>query len=360
MVEDFSALQYVDLSQKVYHAPLRARGNNMTYLTTHWRSQELLAEELAKKHGKTVKWMKDAVLRVGKYGAKQCNVNPHNAWKHAMSLKVNADLLPGEKQNIVALHESAMEYGSWKDVPKDQMAQMMQSLEAKRALVKKGIRAKPLAQMATVSQVHKCIEEDLKALGQSCKTSSRCVTVKTSGHHLCAPVYSADAISRDFIEIVLGWDIDEFCLKYEGFALFRIKGVEMNNNDKMVAIRRCVRGRVTRGLCEITGNGALDMCWKNYDIVNEYRVVLKGWPSVAFNPAVLSHGVLKPILDALLDARKIEMVTNGGIERVPRKERSDKRKKRGTYSKGKKKARRGNTASNEDEETTHSSSSEEP
>ncbi|KAF8574807.1 hypothetical protein K439DRAFT_1624057 [Ramaria rubella] len=181
-------------------------------LTTHWRSQELLAEELAKKHGKTVKWMKDAVLRVGKYGAKQCNVNPHNAWKHAMSLKVNADLLPGEKQNIVALHES--------DVPKDQMAQMMQSLEAKRALVKKGIHAKPLAQMATVSQVHKHIEEDLKALGQSCKTSSLCITVNTSGHHLCAPVYSADAISRDFIEIVLGWDIDEFCIKYEGFVLF--------------------------------------------------------------------------------------------------------------------------------------------
>ncbi|KAF8574802.1 hypothetical protein K439DRAFT_1624053, partial [Ramaria rubella] len=127
---------------------------------------------------------------------------------------------------------------------------------------------------------------------------------------------------------------------------------------------------------QITRNGALDMCWKNYghDIVNEYRVVLEGWPSVVFNPAVLGHGVLKPILDALLDgtciwrrltnkefaARKIEMVANGGIERVPRKERSEKGKKRGTYSKGKQKARRGNTASDEDEETTHSSSSEEP
>ncbi|KAF8589445.1 hypothetical protein K439DRAFT_1612678 [Ramaria rubella] len=371
-MEDFSALPYVDPSQKIYHAPLRARGNKMSReqrrtnaavseskktrlwedLTNHWRSQEVLAEELAKKHGKTVKWMKDAVLRVGKYGAKRCAVSPHNVWKHAMSLKVNADLAPGEKQGIVALHDTAKEYGSWRDGPKNQMDQMIQSVEAQQDLVKKGICAKPLAQMATVTQVHKQIEEDLKALGWSCKTSSLCVTVKTSGHHLCTPVYSTDSISKDFIEIVLGWDIDEFCLKYEGFTLFRIKGVEMNNNDKVVAVRRRVRGQVTCGLCERTR--------MNYeqDIVNEYRVVLEGWPSVTFNPALLGHGVLKPILDVLLDTCKIEMLENGGSRRESRKERSDKGKKRGSYGKGKKKARRVDTSSDEDDTAQRSSSEE--
>ncbi|KAF8583933.1 hypothetical protein K439DRAFT_1617138 [Ramaria rubella] len=304
-MENFSALPYVDPSEKIYHAPLHAhaldkcccfRKQKKTRLwedlTNHWRSQEVLAEELAKKHGKTVQWMKDAVLHVGKYGAKRHAVSPHNAWKHAMSLKVNADLAPGEKQGIVALHDTAKEYSSWRDVPKNQMDQMIQLVEAQWDLVKKGIRTKPLAQMATVTQVHKRIEEDLKALGQSCKTLSLCVTVKTSGHHLCAPVYSADSISKDFIEIVLGWDIEEFCLKYEGFALFRIKG-------------------------DLTKNGDLNMSWKNYeqDIINKYRVVLEGWPSVTFNPALLGHGVLKPILDALLDTCKIEMLKNGGSGR---------------------------------------------
>jgi hypothetical protein len=39
------------------------------------------------------------------------------------------------------------------------------------------------------------------------------------------PLFAADSISKDFIEIVLGWDINEFCLKYESFALFRLKGM---------------------------------------------------------------------------------------------------------------------------------------
>jgi hypothetical protein len=51
------------------------------------------------------------------------------------------------------------------------------------------------------------------------------MTVRTSPHHLNAPLFAADSISKDFIEIVLGCDINEFFLKYVFFALFRLKGM---------------------------------------------------------------------------------------------------------------------------------------
>ncbi|KAF8580079.1 hypothetical protein K439DRAFT_1620078 [Ramaria rubella] len=230
------------------------------------------------------------------------------------------------------------------------MAKMIRSLEAKRALVKKGIRAKPLSQMATVRQVHQRIENDLLTLGQSCKTSSLC---------------DVDEIGKDFIETVLGWDMNEFCLKYESFALFRIKGIAMNGNDRAVMIRRRIRGSVVRGLWEITGNPALDMSWKNYEenIVDQYRVVLDGWPSSVFDPAKLGYKGLQTILDALEDrsckwcrltddeftARKNNIAANGGIKKLARKERSDKGKSRGSYKgKGGRKSRKSDSSEEEE------------
>ncbi|KAF8580081.1 hypothetical protein K439DRAFT_1620079 [Ramaria rubella] len=129
------------------------------------------------------------------------------------------------------------------------------------------------------------------------------VTVHTAPHHLNEPLYAVDEIGKDFIETVLGWDMNEFCLKYESFALFRIKGIAMNGNDRAVMIRRRIRGSVVRGLREITGNPALDMSWKNYEenIVDQYRVVLDGWPSSVFDPAKLGYKGLQTILDELED-----------------------------------------------------------
>jgi hypothetical protein len=71
------------------------------------------------------------------------------------------DLPPGEKADVIALQRAAREAGSWRDVSAEDMADMMSSLEAKWALVKKGICAKPLSQMATVHQVHNWIESEV-------------------------------------------------------------------------------------------------------------------------------------------------------------------------------------------------------
>ncbi|KAF8576594.1 hypothetical protein K439DRAFT_1622766 [Ramaria rubella] len=287
-------------------------------LQDHWCAQEALAEELAVKHSKTVKWMKEAVLCVGKYGASPHKVAPHNAWLHAKSLEINP------------------RGGVLERRPKGRDGQDDEVFGGQAC-------------------VHDRIEKDLVALGQSCKTSSLCVTVRMAPHHLNAPMFAADDISKDFIEIVLGWDINEFCLKYESFALFRLKGhgmterkgVALNNNDKAIMTRRWVCGKITRALREITGNPTLDMSWKNYekDIVDEYHVILEGWPSLVFDPLKLGFKGLEPILQAIEDgickwrwltddeftACKNEVAANGGDKKKVRKERSDKGKKRGTY-----------------------------
>jgi hypothetical protein len=77
------------------------------------------------------------------------------------------DLPPGKKADVIALQHAAREAGSWRDVSAEDMADMMSSLEAKRALVKKGIRAKPLSQMATVRQVHNRIESEV-SMSRTC------------------------------------------------------------------------------------------------------------------------------------------------------------------------------------------------
>ncbi|KAF8573584.1 hypothetical protein K439DRAFT_1624956 [Ramaria rubella] len=229
-------------------------------LQDHWRAQEALAEELAVKHGKTVKWMKEAVLRVGKYGASPRKVAPHNAWLHAKSLEINPNLDPSEKENVIALQHVAKEAGSWRDIPKEEMDKMMRSLEAK-----------------------------------SCSTWPVLQDIVAVCDHPDGTPPSQHV--NDFIEIVLGWDINEFCLKYESFALFRLKGhgmterkgVALNNNDKAVMTHQRVCGKITCALREITGNPTLDMSWKNHkkDIVDEYHVILEGWPSLVFDPLKL-------------------------------------------------------------------------
>ncbi|KAF8580301.1 hypothetical protein K439DRAFT_1619899 [Ramaria rubella] len=333
-----SSLPYLNFQQKVFTPKPQACGSDLSRekhqanallaegkrtrlwqdLQDHWRAQEALAEELAVKHGKTVKWIKDAVLHVDKYGTSPCKVGPHIAWLHAKSLEINPNLDPGEKEND-CIATCCKGGRVLERCPKGRDGQ---DDEVFGVLVKKGICAKPLSQMATVCQVHDRIEKNLVALGQSCKTSSLCVTIQTAPHHLNTPMFAADDISKDFIEIVLGWDINEFCLKYESFALFRLKG-------------------------EITGNPTLDMSWKNYekDIVDEYHVIMEGWPSLVFDPSKLGFKGLEPILQAIEDgickwrwltddeftARKNEVAANGGDKKKVRKERSDKGKKRGTY-----------------------------
>jgi hypothetical protein len=120
------------------------------------------------------------------------------------------------------------------------------------------------------------------------------------------------------------------------------------------------------GLGEITGNNALDMSWKNYqeNIVDEYKVVLDGWPMVVFDPSKLGYRALEPIMRSLEEGsckwqkliddeymvRRDELIANGGTKKAPLKERADKGKKRGLYN-------RNNQVDVEDDDEKSSTSS---
>jgi hypothetical protein len=57
-----------------------------------------------------------------------------------------------------------------------------------------------------------------------CATSSLALTVRTEPGHSNNPYIFYDDISRDFIEVLFGMDMNDFAVKFEAYALFRIKG----------------------------------------------------------------------------------------------------------------------------------------
>jgi hypothetical protein len=50
------------------------------------------------------------------------------------------------------------------------------------------------------------------------------ITVRTQADQSNGPIYTVDNTARDFIEVVLGMEFDDFCLKYEAYAVCSIKG----------------------------------------------------------------------------------------------------------------------------------------
>jgi len=50
------------------------------------------------------------------------------------------------------------------------------------------------------------------------------ITVHTSSTQGNNPIYANDEVSCGFVEVVLGMDFEDFCLKYEAFSICHIKG----------------------------------------------------------------------------------------------------------------------------------------
>ena len=51
------------------------------------------------------------------------------------------------------------------------------------------------------------------------------ITVRRLATHGNPPIYSNDETSRAFVEVVLGMDFDELCLKYEAYAMCGLQGM---------------------------------------------------------------------------------------------------------------------------------------
>jgi hypothetical protein len=50
------------------------------------------------------------------------------------------------------------------------------------------------------------------------------ITVRTQSDQSNSPIYAIDNTAHDFVEVVLGMEFDDFCLKYEAYAICNIKG----------------------------------------------------------------------------------------------------------------------------------------
>ncbi|KAF8575935.1 hypothetical protein K439DRAFT_1623212 [Ramaria rubella] len=284
-----------------------------TDLQDFWNKEDETIRELSKKYNKNERWMRQQVCRTEGYGC-HCKISKYRAWLHVQALKVNADLEPGEKQHLMDLQQLAKDTSSYKDILESEMDQMIHCLEEK------------------------------------CLTASMAITVCTEPSQSNQPIAYHDDVSRDFIELLFGIDMDEFALKFEAYSLFRIQGVAKNDNQRKTMTKRIVCAMVRRGLRAITADNTLEMESKRYEtkIVNTHQVELVGWPMKQFSPHVLGVCDLEVCMAALkgpestcywrklteseLEAHQ-ELIASrkasGEIVSKPRKRRSDAGKKRG-------------------------------
>ncbi|KAF8507748.1 hypothetical protein JB92DRAFT_2832665 [Gautieria morchelliformis] len=299
-------------------------------IVAEWCRQEDNACILARKHNKSGHWMMRHIQRVSCYGSHKRKVHPWNAFIHAQSLEINEDLPAGEKACLHELQALVKNTLNWRSIPQEDMDAMIHCLEEWCLLRKTGSRLQPSALAQDVRLTTQRVQEELTTLGARCHTSSMAVTVRTSPAYGNPPIYSIDSTSRAFVEIVLGMEFEELCLKYEAFAMCGLQGVAKNDN-----VHHCMLKR---------------------------RVRMLGWPSVDFNPGHMSTKELDTLLKAWADGtchwRKVlpdeleerqqtiaQKKASREINARPRKKRSDAGKKRKPYCKTRGKMRSANTSS---------------
>jgi hypothetical protein len=147
-------------------------------IQNYWKTQGQIVKDLARKHNKDKKWMRQAVICGPKYG-QQRRISPFNAWTHAQSLVINegmneicaikihsdlfmsTDLPPGEKAWLQDLQKATYNAASYKDVSESDIADMIQCLEEKRLRERKGLRSHPQAHLWDVQATSARIQAEV-------------------------------------------------------------------------------------------------------------------------------------------------------------------------------------------------------
>ncbi|KAF8579612.1 hypothetical protein K439DRAFT_1620391 [Ramaria rubella] len=326
-------------------------------LQDYWCKEDDVVKELAKKHKKTEQWM--CGLVVESMASPEGSANTELGFMQKLSLLMKVCISLGEKACLKDLHQLENKVSGYKDIPETEMDEMVHCLEEKRLLERKGMRSRPAAHVRDVKKTASNVAQELNNLGSRCATASMAITVCTDPSHSNSPVSYHDEISRDFIELLFGMDFDKFALKFEAYALFRIKGVAKNSNKRKTMTKRIVCAMVRRGLHAITGNSGIDMEWKCYEtkIVNLHQVELVGWLVNQFDPYILGINDLEMCIAALkgpdatcywqkineqeLSKHQEQVVRKkalGEIVTKQRKKRADAGVKQGQWSKNRSKA----------------------
>ncbi|KAF8524123.1 hypothetical protein BU17DRAFT_63481 [Hysterangium stoloniferum] len=306
-------------------------------IKAEWERQEDAAVTLAQKHGQKVEWMRIRLQRLPEYGKTQ-----------------GSDLPVGEKLRLTELVKLANSTNEYENLPKDKIDAMMACLQEARQRDATGSRSQPKAIRQDVHQTSKHVHKELMTLGSRCRTSSMAITVQTSGEG-SSPLYYMDPAARQFVEIVLGMDVDTFCLKFESFAILGLQNLCKSLKFEV----QCETGYTDLYTGKITGEDGLNMEWTAYEdlIIDKYHVILDGWPKdIVFNPADLGTKSLAMVIAALEDGtcnwkklteesyikyvQERERKIQAGEVHIPKcKRRSDAGQKRGPYKRQRGEAR---------------------
>jgi hypothetical protein len=138
------------------------------------------------------------------------------------------------------LQKVAKETVNWQSISEADMNTMVRCLEEARLLKKTGMRSLASAHTHDVRHTTKRVSDEvcgvvfprsifiiikqLQLLQTRCNTSSMALTVRTASAHHNNPIYYLDATSHSFIEVVLGMSADDFCIKYEAYAMCGLAG----------------------------------------------------------------------------------------------------------------------------------------
>jgi hypothetical protein len=122
-----------------------------------WNRRDAEVEAIAARHKKKKAWVESVVNRRGNLSKKTRKVNPHNAWLHVMSLKINdgkchlwrhegcanniKGLEPGERTRLTDLKAKAQAVDDYDKLDKHALQEMMHLLEEWRESKKAGVRS---------------------------------------------------------------------------------------------------------------------------------------------------------------------------------------------------------------------------
>ncbi|KZT31572.1 hypothetical protein SISSUDRAFT_1067654 [Sistotremastrum suecicum HHB10207 ss-3] len=317
--------------------------------------QDARIAELAASLEVNFKYLRGIVLRMGGHIKISRKSNRHNAMKYVRHMKVDPELDPDEQARINDLIVVAKEASSSKVIPEHQMMQMITLLDEKKRREREGSRlVKKKWRTKSVNKTHERVSLELEALDAREDTASIAITVRTDPTHTNVPLYYAHPKLEQFITQVIGMSMNDFAFNMECFSMFSLQGLTKNANDRKSAAKSAVIAQVKEGLIKITGDKDARMEWERYHekIVLKRRVRLVGWPFKSFSPQVLGIKDLDIALKALTSdpptcfwqpmtpeqveaatQKRNEEVETGAVVEKTRKERADKGKKRGAYTK---------------------------
>ncbi|KLO04379.1 hypothetical protein SCHPADRAFT_947743 [Schizopora paradoxa] len=225
----------------------------------------------------------------------------HNVSINSMRQRV-LDVPEGSRVRLRELQQQALAHEEYHKVPPLQLAAMCRELEEFRLMKQSKSSVQRNGRTQDIRYTTSRIDQELKNLRKRAQTSSLCITVNSRADQSGQPKLHVDPISRRFIEIGLGLDINEFSTKFEAFSVSGLCGIPDNDNDRRSLLKSHIRNAVRHGLRQATGLPNLEMAWKFYaaDIVRKHRVLLDGWPVNTFNLDSASRAILEKIV------RKIE------------------------------------------------------